>query len=127
MAADILLGADGDIDLTNDTMTIATTVEQTTKQQVIITLNCYRGEWIFNIDFGVPYLKNDNNPEQLLGVGDKSLIDTAIQAALIDIDNITEIVSYVSTQDKQARTLSVSFDVKTNTGEIVSILDLPIG
>ena len=73
-----------DIDLTNNTIRLTKSVEELTRQQVSITLNAFRGEWRFNIDFGVPYLANDNNQTQLLGAGDNTnLLDLAIKDAIL--------------------------------------------
>lgn len=122
MAVDILLDEEGDIALVNNSLVLTSNMEESSRQQVLITLRTYKGEWIGDINFGIPYLKNKNNPIQLLGKdGNKHLIDSYIKEAILTRENITDILSYESTVDVIERTMKVTFTAKTNSGSVISI------
>lgn len=117
---DFLLSSSGDIDLTNNIMTLTPTTEELVRNRLLITLQTYRGEWNFNIVFGVPYLSNDNNPTQLLGKTEKEVFDSFLQVIIIEVEGVVSLVSYTSTLDEVSRRLSVDFSVSTETGNIVN-------
>jgi hypothetical protein len=123
MAVDYLLAEDGDLDLTNGSMSLTKTIEQSSKQQAIISLNTYRGEWDFNILAGIPWLINENNTTQVLGKSTKALIDTVVQEDILNRENITEIISYESILNKSTRVLTISFEALTNQGSVISVSD----
>jgi hypothetical protein len=120
MAIDYLLGQDGDILIENGKIQLTETIEQSSKQQVTISLNTYRGEWDFNILFGIPYLVNENNPTQVLGKSTKRLIDAILQEDILNRENITEIIVFSSALDKQTRKLSINWEAKTTEGSTIS-------
>lgn len=123
MAVDIYIDpASGDLDLSsNKTLRLTNSIEESSRQQVAITLATYRGEWFANINYGVPYLKNDNNNEQLMGANRKALLDIAIKNGILTRENIVRLISYESELNNQTRLLTVSFRAETNTGEVISI------
>ena len=126
MAIDFLLTQDGDIDITNNTMTLTQNIETSSRQQILITLRTYLGEWVYNISAGIPYLANDNNPIQLLGKSSQSLVDFYLRQAILERENVTEILAYSSNFDKRSRVSTVSFEALTNSGEVISVVDAPI-
>lgn len=117
---DILLDQSGDIDLTNNTMRLTSTIEELARQKVLITLSTFKGEWVFNILEGVPYLANDNNLVQLLGAGErnKTLLDLEVRKAINEKEEILSVTSFSSTLNKQSRQYSVTFTAITEQGEI---------
>ena len=119
---DILLNDQGDIDLgTNFTMSLVNTKEQLTKQKIKIALNTNRGEWAFNINFGVPWLRNEYNNISILTKVPKGIFDSAIKDAILTRDGVVEILEYRSVVDKVTRKITVEAKVKTEQGDIVSI------
>ena len=119
---DILLNDQGDIDLgTNFTMSLVKTKEQLTKQKIKIALNTNRGEWAFNINFGVPWLRNEYNNISILTKVPKGIFDSAIKDAILTRDGVVEILEYKSVVDKVTRKVAVEAKVKTEQGDIVSI------
>ena len=96
MSVDYLLNDSGDMTLINGVVQFTDTTEQSSRQQVLISLSTYRGEWDFNILAGIPWLENDNNNIKLLGKVDKRLIDSYIKEDILNRENITEITSYES-------------------------------
>lgn len=116
----------GDIDLTNNVMRLTVSIEELSRQRVQIWLNLFKGEWFANITAGIPYLANDNNPEQLLGTTTKDVFDLAIKTGITTRPGIVEIVSYTSSLDNPTRTLTINFEATTETGEIVRVTDITI-
>ncbi len=109
----------GDIDLTNNTMRLTQTVEELTRQRLSITLQAYKGEWIFNILFGVPYLKNDNNPTQLLGKGTQGLLDVELKRVILNTEGVLSLDEYESSLNQTTREFFVAFKATTEEGPIV--------
>lgn len=119
---DILLNDQGDIDLgTNFTMSLVKTKEQITKQKIKIALNTNRGEWAFNINFGVPWLRNEYNNISILTKVPKGIFDSAIKDAILTREGVVEILEYKSVVDKVTRKVAVEAKVKTEQGDIISI------
>ena|SRR5690606_15510908 len=112
-----------DIDLSGNTMRLTETIEENTRQRVLITLSTNRGEWAFNILFGVPWLKNESNPIQLLGKTPKQIIDAAIKEAVLSREGVLTIDTYSSEIDKQSRRMTVNIKATTADGEIIIIED----
>jgi len=121
MSIDYLLDESGDIAIVNGSPQYTSTIEQSSKQQVLISLSTYRGEWDFNILTGIPYLKNDNNNIQLLGKTTKQLLDSYIYQDILDRENIQSITTYESTLDKPTRQLSISFTAVTSSGSTLTV------
>ena len=121
MSVDYLLNDSGDVTLINGVVQFTDTTEQSSRQQVLISLSTYRGEWDFNILAGIPWLENDNNNIKLLGKTDKRLIDSYIKEDILNRENITEITSYESVLDKPTRELSISFEAITNEGSTIRV------
>ena len=110
-----------DIDLTSNTMRLTENTQENTRQRVVIVLNTNKGEWDFNISFGVPWLKNENNNIQLLGKTSKNIIDSAIKKAVLTREGIVSISEYSSTLDKITRVLTVNLKAITESGEIITL------
>ena len=128
MAVDFLLDDNGDIDITNKLMTLTPDIQTSSRQQVMITLRTYLGEWVYNIIYGIPYLANDNNPIQLLGAGDnKDLVDLYVRQAILSRENIVALLSYTSSLVKEDRSMTISFQAETNEGEILTVTNQSIG
>ena len=122
MAVDIFLDPlTNDIQLVNGSMRVTQSIEESSRQQVLITLSAFKGEWLYDINFGIPYIENDNNPIKTLGVLNKSFLDSVIQAEVLARENIVKIIDYESSLDKTTGVLSVILRAETNTGDVVSI------
>lgn len=123
MAVDYLLDDSGDIALVNGSIVLTDTIEQSSKQQTLISLNTFKGEWAFNILAGIPWIKNENNNVSVLGKGTKELLDSLVQQDILDRENIVRILSYESILDKPNRKLSLSFTAETEEGSTITIND----
>lgn len=128
MATDIYLDpTTDDIDLTNKSIRLTENIEESSRQQVLIDLSTFQGEWFANIVAGIPYLANDDNPIQLMGQTETTNFDIYIKGSILARENITSLDSYESSFDRQERTLTVSFTAITATGEVVTVSNLSIG
>ena len=107
-----------DIELTNSQLFSITEKEVSTRQRLDITLNAFRGEWNFNINFGIPYLKNANNSVQLLEKGNEDILDLEIKSAILNTEGIVGIESYQSVLDSD-RVATITFSAVTESGEII--------
>lgn len=124
---DIFLNKDtNDIELVNNQMRLTTSMQELSRQRVQIWLGLFKGEWFANIIAGIPYLKNPNNPEQLLGVTNKDTFDLAIKTGITTRSGIVELLSYSSTLDNATRVITISFEASTETGEIVSVTNVTV-
>lgn len=123
MAVDYLLDDNGDIALVNGSIVLTDTIEQSSKQQTLISLNTFKGEWAFNILAGIPWIKNENNNVSVLGKGTKELLDSLVQQDILDRENIVRILFYESILDKPNRKLSLSFTAETEEGSTITIND----
>ena len=110
-----------DISLVNNRMVLVSTEEEATRQRLVITLRAYKGEWQFNINYGIPYLKNDNNPIQLLGKSSVDLLDLEIKQAILNTDGVVSLDSFTSVFDKAQRTVEINFAAVTESGELISV------
>jgi len=119
---DILINpASQDIDLTNFTISLVKDIETLVRQKVAITLRAFRGEWVYNVLFGIPYISNTNNNTQLLraGTGTQRLLDFEIRSAILSKEEILRIDSFQSNINPQTRVYTVSFIAVTEGGPIV--------
>jgi hypothetical protein len=109
-----------DIYILNGKTKWANRVEVVTRQRVYITMNTNRGEWVFNIDFGIPWMKNPNNPIQLLGKTPKAIIDAYIKEAILSKETVISLDTYVSVLDKETRIMNIEFEAESQAGEIIT-------
>jgi hypothetical protein len=110
----------GDIDLTDNQMRLTANIEECVRQKVLITLETFRGEWVFNINFGVPYLENSNNKVQLLGKTSKTFFDTTVKSAIEDVEGIVQVTRFESTLTQPDGTINIDFSAITQSGEVLS-------
>lgn len=94
--------------LTQDGVT--TERKDTVAQRLRIRLSTFRGEWIFDTNYGVPYW------QEILGKKvSKSKIDQIFQEQILLESGVREITSFTSTFVNRA--YSATFRVRVNTGE----------
>lgn len=105
----------GDLDFTNKTVRLTQNNAELTRQRIEISLRTYRGEWFYNINEGIPYLENANNPIQLIGKGDKQDFDSYIKSSINEKPFVRNITDYSSVFDKYQGNLSIF--VKIDAGE----------
>ena len=117
----------GDLEFEEGSVKLAKTKQDVAYQQIIISLNAFKGEWVFNTSFGVPWLSLDGVSESILSAnGSKGLADFEIKRAILATEFARRIVSYTSSVDKYRRTLIVSFEVEIDGGDIISVSEFTI-
>jgi hypothetical protein len=109
-----------DIDITNSRITLTNTRKDNTRQRLHITLNAFKGEWFRNINYGIPYLENDNNSVQLLEKNTKDLLDLEIRSAILNTDGIEELISYTSSLNSD-RVLTITFIARLADGSSIQL------
>lgn len=107
-----------DISLVNGDFRLCETVEDLARQKVYVTLSVNRGSWKFNVNFGVPWLENDNSSTQILGKVPRGVVDGYIQQAILSRTGVTSIREYTSVWDKVAGTMDIEFKAGTEEGVI---------
>lgn len=121
MATDIKLTIDHDLDLSTGDLQLFSQVEDLAVQQVKIRLQTFKGEWFRDIDIGVPYV------QEVFGRRDtESAADANIKSTILSTDNIQSITKYSSSVKPLTRTFSVIFSAVTNSGEIITDIELEI-
>jgi hypothetical protein len=116
---DILLDADGDIDLSSGDFVFSTGL-QAVAQTAKIAVLMFRGEWHLDRELGVPWLPNDvvAVSDAVLGQRFNELRTmAALRAALSGIDNVVEILQLAATFNPSTRNLSVSWRLRTAFGD----------
>jgi hypothetical protein len=83
-------------------------------QLVATTLKLWQGEWFLDTLYGTPWLQN------ILGVfGVKSVVDMLIQSVILAVPGVTSIVSYSSTLQGRALSITVTIDTAYSTTSTV--------
>jgi hypothetical protein len=123
MAVDFYLDPlTGDIDLNNNNlMRLTSNIEESSRQQVLISLSTFKGEIFWDINAGIPYLRNDNNDVQALGERSKAFLDALIQNDVLGREHIISLTTYSSSMDKTSGKLTVVFSATTSQGAVVPI------
>ena len=90
------------------------------RQRLEITLKAYKGEWFANALYGVPYLENEDNKIQLLGKGNRLLLELTIKRTILESPNITSLTSFVLEQDPTLRKIDITFTALTDDGSQIT-------
>ena len=94
------------------------TQEDLCRQQVSIALNTFRGEWFRNIEFGVPWIANENNLISLLTSKDKDLLDSEVRRVTLKQSLVIGMLSYESNLEVDSGKLSIDMEVDSPFGPI---------
>lgn len=119
---DLLLDSNNDLDITNNRITFTKNSSDLIRQRLQIKLHMNKGEWKFNILFGLPWITSGNNP-QIIGKNDKSFVDSIIKDEIKKTDGVTEILTFNSTLDAQQRSYSLQGFVKLIDNTTVEIFE----
>lgn len=102
---------DGDIDLTGGRLSFTSGIGAVA-QGIRIRLQAFRGEWFRNLDSGVPYW------QELLGQKfDEAKARRIFREAIRAAPGVGEILKLAVTFDAKTRTLSVTWQVRTEFGD----------
>lgn len=107
----------GDLALQNNMVRLTSGIPELTRQRIDTTLKTYRGEWVYNILEGIPYLANKNNDIQLVSrATSKEDFDSYIKQAILEKPSVESITFYESSLDKITKKLSIRLTVKGTDG-----------
>lgn len=119
---DILLDeATHDIVFENGATPVTGSIADGLKQRLKIKFLTFKGEWFLNTNYGTPYY------QQIFGKGrSKASIDIIFRQLIAEDADVESILSFESSLSSD-RTYSLSFSVKSRTGETVEIEELQVG
>lgn len=109
---DFALTSDHDLETSTLDLRLVTEAEKV-KQQVLIKLKLWKGEWFLDADFGTPYLQSILGKQLTL-----SGALTALRLSILEVDDIQAITEFTYDFDNQTRILSVDFTAQTPYGQI---------
>jgi len=117
---DIKLTDDGDLDIGSDfTMKLVSKKEDLVRQRVWIVLNVNRGEWEYDLTFGVPWIENKYNNLSILGKVPQAVLDAEIKRAITTREGVKSIAAYNNKVVNRKGFPEIS--ITTDTGEILKI------
>lgn len=107
---DVLQTADGDIAITNGTMTFVTGADEVA-QAVMQRLRTFQGECFLDTSLGVPWkeyvLTKNPDMEQAMGLVKREILATP---------NVSELVAFGYDLNNRTRALTLTFTVRTPSG-----------
>ncbi|MGL6014112.1 MAG: hypothetical protein ACRC0J_21805 [Shewanella oncorhynchi] len=109
---DIKLTAGHDLDVSTLDLVLIDDADRV-RQQLLIKLLLWTGEWFLDTEFGTPYMQ-DILGKQLTLYGALA----AIRKSIIEVDDVLQITSFSHTFSNQTRKLSVKFEVSTPYGNV---------
>lgn len=112
---DIALNADHDLDVKGIDLWLVDQAEQV-RQQLLIKLKLWVGEWFLDTDFGTPYLQSILGKQLTL-----SGAVAAIKTSILEVEGVRSIQEFTYNFSSSERRLSVEFTVDTPFG-IVEII-----
>lgn len=115
---DILLNGNGDI-LLNEKGDIQFT--DSVKQAIEIRLKWFSKEWKLGPDFGIPYYEEVfvKNPSTML-------IEEKMRDAIMDVDEVEDVVSFNMSLDKALRKLNVTYVVSVSESLIEGSVNIDV-
>lgn len=104
------LDSNGDMQFGNGRMDFHTNTPEGVAQAVMTRLLLWAGEWFLNIEEGTPYQSG------ALGKGTMDKVDPMIRDRILDTDGVTDIETYTSRFDADARKFYVNATINTVYG-----------
>lgn len=105
----------------NGTTPVTEGIADGLKQRLKIKLLTFKGEWFLNTNYGTPYF------QQIFGKRrSKSSIDIIFRELIEEDGDVVNIIKFNSSLSSN-RTYSLSFTVKSTTGQTIEIQELEVG
>ena len=83
------------------------------RQNVLIKLRLWVGEWFLDTEFGTPYIERILGKRLSLGGA-----VAALKKSILEVNDVQDITKFNYTFDRQARSLAVDFECSTPYGLI---------
>lgn len=113
---DLLVDQDtGDIIFENGKTLVTSCEAGSVAQRVYIHLRTFQSEWFMNLTYGVPWLQLFSKK----GIT-KSYIDRVLQEEVYRVEGVREVLNWGSVINTKERNYSVTFNIKTVNGGLVS-------
>ena len=109
---DLLLTSDHDLDTSRLDLSLVAGAERV-RQQLLIKLKLWTGEWFLDTDFGTPYLQNILGKQLTL-----SGAIVALRKSIKEVEGVQQIVAFAYRFDNSTRELTVAFSANTPYGII---------
>lgn len=118
MSVDLKLDASHDLDFADERLHFVAG-EQRIRQQVVITLKTFLGEWFLDNTHGVPYLehilvKNPNRAE----------VEAILRAKIKAVPNVVGVPKMRLLLNHPTRSLATVFEIETDNGRIETEIKL---
>lgn len=107
---DIALDSAHDVDTSSLDLVLITEAEQV-RQQLLIKLKLWTGEWFLDTEFGTPYLQSILGKQLSLS---GALV--ALRKSILEVSSVRQIVEFDYNFSQSARKLTVNFSVDTPFG-----------
>lgn len=107
---DIALNLSHDIDTSTLDLKLVNGAERV-RQQLLIKLRLWTGEWFLDTEFGTPYLQSVLGKQLTL-----SGVITALRRSILEVDGVRQISSFTYQFNNAQRTFSVQFTAETPFG-----------
>ena len=110
-----------DIEFFNGLSRLTQNSGEDARQGVSYILKLFRGEWFKDTTEGIPYIRNADNPLQLLGKSNKDIFDAYIKEAILSVEAVNAIDIYESLWNKKERKIQITARIRAVDGSTVSI------
>ena len=107
---DLLLDDSHDLDISSGDLKIVTGAARV-KQNLLIKLKLWRGEWFLDTEFGTPYLDGVLGKQLSL-----SGAVAALKQSILEVNDVNAITNFTYQFNRQTRQLDVQFECQTNQG-----------
>jgi len=109
---DITLTSTHDLDTSSGDLALLAGAEQV-RQQLLIKLRLWTGEWFLDTEFGTPYLPSILGKQLTL-----SGAIVALRKSIMEVEGVQQIVAFAYRFDNATRVLTVAFSANTPYGII---------
>jgi len=110
--SDILKTSNGDIAITNNSLTLVTGPDDV-KQRLGQRLRTFYGEWFLNTDRGVTWIKDImiKNPNI-------TMVEGILKRQINNTPGVLELIKFDLTYDSSAREMMLNFTARSTEGEV---------
>ncbi len=105
-----------DLIINDFTFEITETKQDEVIQRLKVLLLFFKGEWKYNLNYGIPYFQ-----EVFVKGVDLEQIDDTYRVAIANESGVRDLISYSSSFNPTTRQLTVNAKVLVESGEIVPI------
>lgn len=109
---DLMLSDDGDLLVSGLDLSIIKGADAV-RQNILIKLNLWSGEWFLDTEFGTPYLTSILGKQISLNAA-----VAALKQSILEVSDVNAITDFTYNFSRQSRALTVSFNASTPFGII---------